>query len=491
MKIRKIGMSIIMALALLLTAMPGFTSKAAQNPVRIRINPIGDIEIGKEATIQVSLENISEETYKTDEIRIVVDDMSITVTAEKGWSIVGNDVIFENDSVYADGQLDAALKGDLAPADKITFEVKGTVEKIFDDSNPFRVNVLKKADEEMWDSLGYVSYPRAVGYSILDGVYKPSNLDGVKRGEPVEIGVEITNPTAEDINDITQEFFWYASNQTGDWHKDMECNLAWEKEEFNNADKLSIAAGETIKGTITVKIPENAIPSQFEVGIYLYTGTWAEEDYVNYFSDTVTLNMEGGVLNPYKDVDPNEPLCWYADAALKMLDWGIMTGMKPDEFGAAEKVSRAQFATILYRLEGEPDVEYNADAYPDLQKEEFDDPGNFFAKAAIWAKEAKVVTGYSHNGFFGAADEITREQMATMLYRYGEYKHMDLSAESDLSKFADADAISDFAKEGVKWTIAHEFIKGEGDSGNINPQGNAERGHCAMIMMRFMQYLDY
>ncbi len=486
MKIRKIGISIIMALALLLTAMPGFTSKAAQYPIRVKINPDGDIEVGKEATLQVSLENISEETYKADELQINVFDASDTVTIEKGWNIVESDAVSKGYDESVDGCPWAVLKKDLAPEEKVEFAVKGTVEKAFDDTNPIQVSISNVTGEDEWTSVGFASYPLGVGDSILDGVYKPSKLDGVKRGEPVEIGVEITNPTAEDINDIEQDFFWYAANTSGDWYEDVECELIWEKAEFNEEGKtISIAVGETIKGKITAKIPENAVPSSFEVGVYLYKGEWGEEDFINYFTDTVTLNMEGGVLNPYGDVDPEDPGCWYAEAALDMLDKGIMTGMEPDRFGASEKVSRAQFATILYRLEGEPTVEYSAEAYPDLSEEEFNDPKNFFAKAAIWAKEAGVVTGYTHNGFFGAGDDITREQMATMLYRYGEHLGMNMDAEGDLSKFADADMVSDFAKEGVEWTIANELIKGEGDSGNINPQGNAERGHCAMIMMRF------
>ena len=123
MKIRKIGISIIMALALLLTAMPGFTSKAAQDPIRVRIHPTGDIEVGKEAVFQVSVENISEETYKADALRIFVYDDSETVVIEKGWNISENDAISPADDI--DSSVSAILKKDLAPEDKISFEVTG------------------------------------------------------------------------------------------------------------------------------------------------------------------------------------------------------------------------------------------------------------------------------------------------------------------------------------------------------------------------------
>lgn len=168
---------------------------------------------------------------------------------------------------------------------------------------------------------------------------------------------------------------------------------------------------------------------------------------------------------------------WYYEAAGFVFSRGIMKGMNDAEFGPSVKLSRAQFATILYRIEGEPPVEYDSGAFPDVADNQF------YTQAAMWAKNSEVITGYD-NGDFGPADEITREQMAVMMYRYAGKLKLDTSARDELGGFPDAEKVSPFADEAVKWAVGEGLIKGDG--GNINPQGKAERAQCATIIMRFL-----
>ncbi len=168
---------------------------------------------------------------------------------------------------------------------------------------------------------------------------------------------------------------------------------------------------------------------------------------------------------------------WYYDAADFVFSRGIMTGMTDTEFGPSVKLSRAPFATILYRMEGEPEVAYDPAAFPDVRE------GQFYTAPAIWAKSTGVISGYE-DGRFGPADEITREQMAVMMYRYANMLGLDTSAEGDMSGFPDAGQISPFAERKVNWAVGAGLIKGDG--GNVNPQGTAERAQCATIIMRFM-----
>ncbi len=169
---------------------------------------------------------------------------------------------------------------------------------------------------------------------------------------------------------------------------------------------------------------------------------------------------------------------WYYDAADFVFSRGIMTGMTDTEFGPGVKLSRAQFATILYRMEGEPEVAYDPAAFPDVRE------GQFYTAPAMWAKSTGVISGYE-DGRFGPADEITREQMAVMMYRYATMLGLDTSAEGDMSGFPDAGQVSPFADREVKWAVGEGLIKGDG--GNVNPQGTAERAQCATIIMRFME----
>ena len=156
-----------------------------------------------------------------------------------------------------------------------------------------------------------------------------------------------------------------------------------------------------------------------------------------------------------------------------------MTGKDETTFAPDENLSRAQFATILWRMEGSQPIDYNPDAFPDIAD------GQFYSTPAMWAHGTGVISGYD-NGRFGPADDITREQMAVMMFRYASYLQLDTSARADLySLFPDADRVSGFAQEAVEWAVAIGLITG--DQGNINPQGSATRAQCAAIIQRYME----
>jgi len=189
----------------------------------------------------------------------------------------------------------------------------------------------------------------------------------------------------------------------------------------------------------------------------------------------ITARIEA--VNPFSDVASG---AWYYDSVRYIYGKGIMTGLKEDVFGPGQELGRGQFATILYRLEGSPDVTYTA-KFPDVADK------MFYTKPVLWANSAGVVSGYN-NGRFGPADKITREQMAVMMYRYAKYKGYDVSVSDDLSSFPDAGNVSGFASDAVRWAVGIKLISGDG--GRINPQGNASRAQCAAIIMRFMNYYN-
>ncbi len=238
----------------------------------------------------------------------------------------------------------------------------------------------------------------------------------------------------------------------------------------------------TFKGDAPKIIKENEYSSDEEPfedvlnGIAYYPAgnpTYTEEIKAAYGSGLtwVEKDMPKMSFTDVNDID------WYYDAADFVFSRGIMTGMTDTEFGPSVKLSRAQFATILYRMEGEPEVAYNPAAFPDVRE------GQFYTAPAMWAKSTGVISGYE-DGRFGPADEITREQMAVMMYRYANMLGLDTSAEGDMSGFPDAGRVSPFAEREVNWAVGAGLIKGDG--GNVNPQGTAERAQCATIIMRFM-----
>lgn len=177
---------------------------------------------------------------------------------------------------------------------------------------------------------------------------------------------------------------------------------------------------------------------------------------------------------PYLDMGKND---WYYGDASYMYQYGIMTGLQPTAFGAGESVKRAQFATILYRLEGEPEIEYR-EMFPDVPS------GQFYTDAVVWAASQGIIRGYDE-GFFGPNDMITREQMATLLYRYAEYKGYAVLTEGDYSGYPDAGSVTGFAAEAMQWANGSGIIRGNGD-GVLAPQSPANRAECAAMIKRFM-----
>ena len=168
---------------------------------------------------------------------------------------------------------------------------------------------------------------------------------------------------------------------------------------------------------------------------------------------------------------------WVYDAAKYVYDHKIMTGMSKDYFGAAETLSRAQFATIIYRMSGE-EGQYKA-VFPDVKE------SDWFGKPVSWANQAGVITGYK-NGTFGPADNITREQLAVMLYRYAKYKEYDVSEKADLGKYPDSGQVSDWAADAMQWAVGGGIITGKNGT-YLDPAGNASRAECAAMVMRFLK----
>lgn len=182
---------------------------------------------------------------------------------------------------------------------------------------------------------------------------------------------------------------------------------------------------------------------------------------------------------PYDDVDM-ETGDWFYDAVVYAYQNGLMTGLDKTTFGPYDTLSRAQFAVILWRAAGSPETAFDG-RYPDVA------PGEWYSDAVSWATKVKVIEGYTYNGYFGTADNITREQMAVMMYRYAKVQGMDISKTADLDKFKDGGSVSEFAREAMEWAVGSGIIQGKYNGTTIDPQGNTARSECAIILMRYLE----
>ncbi|NLY09290.1 MAG: hypothetical protein GXZ11_05260 [Tissierellia bacterium] len=176
------------------------------------------------------------------------------------------------------------------------------------------------------------------------------------------------------------------------------------------------------------------------------------------------------------DVDKND---WFYDAVMYCVKENLMKGTDDKVFSPNTTTTRGMIVTILYRLEKEPSVT-QANKFGDV------DNGIYYHDAIIWATENDIVTGYGNN-IFGPEDDITREQIAAILYRYMKYKGKDISGgeKFDLTTFNDLSSVSDWAEAAVKWACDSKIIKG--DNGNILPTKNATRAEVAEMLYRLIK----
>ena len=180
----------------------------------------------------------------------------------------------------------------------------------------------------------------------------------------------------------------------------------------------------------------------------------------------------------YEDVP--EASGWRYEAIKYVKDHGIMNGISGTRnFAPDEPLTRAMFATIIYRMEGSPKASYSA-KFPDVPD------GNYFSVPIIWANKAGIINGHSNTGLFGTRENITREDMVVIMYRYCKVKGLASGDRADLSRFPDADQISGYAKEAVRWAVANGIINGRSNTGMLDPKGNASRVETAAIIQRFM-----
>lgn len=166
---------------------------------------------------------------------------------------------------------------------------------------------------------------------------------------------------------------------------------------------------------------------------------------------------------------------WFYDAVTYVAESGLMSGVGNGCFAPQQKTTRAMIVTILYRLEGQPAV-YGKNTFSDVAADQW------YTDAITWASSNEIVTGYSKETF-GPMDQITREQLAAILYRYAQHKGYDVSAAADLNSFTDADQISSWAEPAVKWAVAKGLVNGM--DGRLESQGSATRAQVAAILMRF------
>ena len=180
--------------------------------------------------------------------------------------------------------------------------------------------------------------------------------------------------------------------------------------------------------------------------------------------------------NPFGDVKKKD---WFYFSVKFAYDLGLMKGTTEMEFSPDSYVTRAMFVMIIYRMEKEPQA--GGSVFVDVEI------GGYYDKAVAWANANGIVSGVSKDRF-APNDPITREQMATILYRYANFKGYDIESNGNTA-YTDSDSISDYAKNAVSWAAANLLMKGN-DDGSFLPNANTTRAQAAAVFTRMIENLE-
>lgn len=250
---------------------------------------------------------------------------------------------------------------------------------------------------------------------------------------------------------------------------------------------LAVGSIQPAGGEIAWELPETTKVQAGEAYKWIYTP--ADTDNFNVLTGEIVLCREAYVppiqisgskpankpAVSFKDVDPN---AWYAEAVEMVVEEGLFNGVSDDRFDPEGRMTRAMLVTVLWRLDGKAAAKADC-SFKDVL------PGQWYSEAVAWASENEIVKGYDADTF-GTNDFITREQMATILYRYANYASIKTGARADLSGFADAASVHSYAETSVAWAVAEGLINGLGVN-LLAPDGFATRAQVATILMRFVE----
>jgi len=256
---------------------------------------------------------------------------------------------------------------------------------------------------------------------------------------------------------------------------------------FTVVPNTGLAVG-AYTATVTVSGGSNITAVSFDVSFTVTAGTGSTPP----STPTPTPTPTPPIPPPTPPVPPVPALPFFdiaghwaeADGSIAFVyERGLMQGTSATTFAPNATLTRAMFVTILYRMEGEPEVAFRQ-VFTDVAN------GQWYSEAVVWATQNGIVQGLG-NGGFAPETAVSREQIAVLLYRYAAFKGYDDTAPSFAleSIFSDYHLVSNWAEEAMAWAVTNRFIIGS--DGKCMPLNAATRAECAALLSRFIgHYTD-
>jgi len=178
------------------------------------------------------------------------------------------------------------------------------------------------------------------------------------------------------------------------------------------------------------------------------------------------------VTLPFADVAQG---AWYYDDVLYVYQNGLFNGVSATDFAPGGKMQRCMMTTVLHRLAGEPMVSYST-LFRDIPD------GQWYTSGTIWAGRNGIASGVG-NDQFNPFSNVTRQEIAVILYRYAAKMGYDVSDSADLSGFPDFASVASWGKDAISWAGGVGILNGS--NGLLRPNGDATRAEVAAMLHRF------
>ena len=297
----------------------------------------------------------------------------------------------------------------------------------------YRVSVWESSYENYY-CFTMPAHPVRVDVEFAEGEYKVN----VEKSEHGTVSVDVRNASEDDIITITVK-------------PDKDYKLTWLYVKGEDGSRVAYAEHPYMNDTYYFYMPDQDVTITAIFG-YAYKDL------------------------PFTDVHSWD---WFYEPVQFVYTMDIMNGVTSTSFAPNSNITRGMVVTMLWRMAGEPYV--GGGSFEDVAANEY------YSTAVAWSAKNNIVNGIT-DSTFGVNTDITREQLAVILYRYAKSLGYSTTGGS-LIGYSDASSISDYAKDAMAWAVKNEIITGVTYT-RLNPTGNATRAAVAQMFMNFYAYLN-
>ena len=232
-------------------------------------------------------------------------------------------------------------------------------------------------------------------------------------------------------------------------------------------DGTELAAGDALTAGHRYLAAEDTVVAAASQALWMTEGKWL-------------FGAGGTVTAPLRFTDVPEN-AWYYDDVRFVVENGLFNGTDETLFSPDTAMWRGMVTTVLYRLAGEPEVSYSQ-IFSDIPED------LWYTNGTIWCAQMGIVGGIG-DGSFAPSQDVDRQQLAVMLYRYAVQMGYSADERRDLSAvFSDAGEVASWAEEAVSWAVGVGIINGN-DEGKLIPGNGADRAQVAAMLHRFHSWL--